>query len=393
MSRMPSLGNNTCEHWIECMDIKLRGVYLQRATALVLKHPFMLLSTACSPWSSVTRSMFCWRQHLPVTLCFMHRWLFTILGVISPPHSGVTRTLSPPCPLLFSFKTKQKPKQGIQRMFFLPTKEISGTSSKPLVSALGLAAMCSISHQLSPITGKCAPTSWAAAGEQLGWAMLGWDSETEQRAKEGFCITGRFFLDAYRRWTSWLCVPFPARTQFVGRVVAPTPCTPEQRGLGRNPALVSAARRQGITLPGVMPWHVVEEALAVILLAWCFPDPLSLKVITGNKLFFVCVSHWHFPAFPTATSWMLVWFSHTVFRNGCVKSPDCHHISGLSLCGPDAPPASSFLGQPESPWERHTESQLKWSRAVSEPLTCLIYLWKNKFLLFPQENSVFLHEI
>lgn len=38
-------------------------------------------------------------------------------------------------------------------------------------------------------------------------------------------------------------------------------------GLGRNPALVSAARRQGITLPGVVAWHVVEEALAVILLA------------------------------------------------------------------------------------------------------------------------------
>lgn len=74
-------------------------------------------------------------------------------------------------------------------------------------------------------------------------------------------------------------------------------------------------------------------------------------------------------------------------------SPDCHHISELSLCGPDAPPAASFLGQPEPPWERHAESQLKWSRAGSEPLTCLIYLWKNKFLLFLQGNSVFLHEI
>lgn len=74
-------------------------------------------------------------------------------------------------------------------------------------------------------------------------------------------------------------------------------------------------------------------------------------------------------------------------------SPDCHHISELSLCGPDAPPAASFLGQPEPPWERHAESQLKGSRAGSEPLTCLIYLRKNKFLLFLQENSVFLHEI
>lgn len=90
----------------------------------------------------------------------------------SPSQHRVQDTL-PSTPLLFSFKTKQKPKQGIQRMFFLPTKEISGASSKLLVSALGLAAMCSISHRLSPVTGKCAPTSWAAAGEQLGWAMLG----------------------------------------------------------------------------------------------------------------------------------------------------------------------------------------------------------------------------
>lgn len=158
---------------------QLRGVYLPPAAALVLKHSFMLLSAACSAWSPVTRSSFCCRQPLPATLCFMHRWLFTIPAVISPLTAAWAG--HPPCPLLFSFKTKQKPKQGIHRMFFLPTKEISGGSSKPLVSALGLAAMCSISHWLSPFAGKCAPTSQAAAGEQLGWAMLGWDSQPEQR--------------------------------------------------------------------------------------------------------------------------------------------------------------------------------------------------------------------
>lgn len=62
-------------------------------------------------------------------------------------------------------------------------------------------------------------------------------------------------------------------------------------GLGRNPAPVSVARRPGITLPGVMAWRVMEEALAVILLGWCSPGPLSLTVITGNKPFSPFVSH------------------------------------------------------------------------------------------------------
>lgn len=39
-----------------------------------------------------------------------------------------------------------------------------------------------------------------------------------------------------------------------------------KEGLGRNLAPVSVSRRQGITLPGVMAWHVMEEALIVILL-------------------------------------------------------------------------------------------------------------------------------
>lgn len=89
-------------------------------------------------------------------------------GVTPLSRSSVDRRPLPPCTLLFSFKTKQKLKQGIQRMFFLPTKEISGASSKTLTSAPGLAAMCSISHRLSSVTGKCTITSWPAAGEQLG---------------------------------------------------------------------------------------------------------------------------------------------------------------------------------------------------------------------------------
>lgn len=268
----------------------LSGVYLQQATALVLKHMFMLLSTACSPWSSVTRSRFCWRQHLPVTLCFMHRWLFTIPGVISLPRSSTGRR-PPPCPLLFSFKTKQKPKQGIQRMFFLPTKEISGASSIPLVSALGLAAMCSISHRLSPVTGKCAPTSRAAAGEQLGWAVLGWDSEPEQRAKEGFCISGGIFLDAYRRWTSWLCVPFPARKQLMGRAVAPTPCTPEQSGFGHKSSPQSVLWWDKASLYQVWWLGLWWKKLLASCWADAFLVPLSLEVVTGQKPFFACISH------------------------------------------------------------------------------------------------------
>lgn len=126
-------------------------------------------------------------------------------GVTSLLHSSMDRRPLPPCPLLFSFKTKQKPEQGIRRMFFLPTKEISGASSKTLASAPGLAATCSILHRLSPITGKYVPQS---LGQQLGssW-VLHWvsachplrrgetQSQSKKQAKEGFyTVWGRVWM-------------------------------------------------------------------------------------------------------------------------------------------------------------------------------------------------------
>lgn len=250
----------------------------------------MLLSAACSAWSPVTRSSFCCRQPLPATLCFMHRWLFTIPAVISPLTAAWAG--HPPCPLLFSFKTKQKPKQGIQRMFFLPTKEISGGSSKPLVSALGLAAMCSISHWLSLFTGKCAPTSQAAAGEQLDgqcWA------ETHSQSKGGVLFKRGILFFFWMNIEGELpdCVFLFLQGTAHGQSCCSYTLHPwTKRVWAEFYPTVSAAMRQGITLPGVMEkplWSCWADAFLVPHLSKCslqtnifgLPFPLT----------FPCVSH------------------------------------------------------------------------------------------------------
>lgn len=210
--------------------------------------------------------------------------------------------------------------------------------------------MCSISQQLSPVTENVPQP----LGQQLGSSWDGpWKGEIQSQSKAGFLYKwGLFFwMHIEGEFPGYVLLFLQGKNSWAESLLL----HPEQRGFGQKSSLQPVSMRQGITLAGVMAWYVMEEAL-VILQGWCFPGPPSLKVLTRNKTFFACVPHWHFPAFPTAMSWMLVWFSHSVFRNGCVMSPDCHHISGLSLCGPNAPPAASFLGQPESPWETHTAS-------------------------------------
>lgn len=345
VSRMPCQGDDTCEHQTESMDISWGGLSARSnctgIKALVLAAVSSLFSLGiCHQLQVLLKAAFACHSVLHAQV------IIYISGVISLPRSSVGRTLSLPAPLLFFFKTKQIPSREFRECFFFQLRKSQGLLSKPLVSALGLAAMCSISQQLSPVTENVPQP----LGQQLGWAMQGWDPEPEQRRflyKWGTVfwmnIEGEFpgcvllFLQGNNSWAELLLLH------------------PEQRGFGQKSSLQPISMRQGSILAGVMVWYVVEEAL-VILQGWCFPGPPSLKVLTRNKTFFACISHWHFPAFPTATSWILVWFSHSVFRNGCVMSPECHLISGLSLCGPSAPPAVSLLGQPESPWETHTVS-------------------------------------
>lgn len=114
--------------------------------------------------------------------------------VTSLLHSSVDRRPLPPCPLLFSFKTKQKCKQRIQRMFFLPTKEISGASSKTLANAPGPG--CNVQHfaLAQPHHWKMchnlSGSSWEQLGAGLGQCLpssvLGRDADPKQKAKEGF---------------------------------------------------------------------------------------------------------------------------------------------------------------------------------------------------------------
>lgn len=257
----------------------------------------MLLSTACSPWSSVTRSRFCWRQHLPVTLCFMHRWLFTIPGVISPLHSSTGRTLSLPGPCYFPLRQSKSPGREFRECFFFQLRKSQGLLLNcwwvPWAwlqwAAFHTSSAPSLENVPQPL------------GQQLGssWDGLCWaETQPEQRANRGFCINEGFILDADRRWISWLCVPFPARKQLMGRVVSPALCTPEQRGFGRNLAHSQCcsetrqhfARCDGLACDGRRSWHPAGP-----MLSW---SPITQSGHWKKAIFclrfplaFPCISH------------------------------------------------------------------------------------------------------
>lgn len=289
-------------------------------------------------------------------------------------------------------------------MFFLPTKEISGASSKTLTSAPGLAAMCSISHRLSSVTGKCTITSWAAAGEQLGVGSAPTTlcagergrARAKAKSKGGFLYMwfGVFWMHVEGEF--YACMSFFVQGCLEAEVLLLCSVSMNKMCLGRYVATWSVLQWGKVLLClGAMVCHVMEDRpchWAVGMMP--FPIPSSLSVVLGGKCNIFC---WFLPkhCLPFAVTCSSELGVSLVFLYSDQEWVWClltvTTSVGLSLGGPAAPAAVSFLGQPgeiERVWAKTVQGLVR----TPDPV-CLIYLWKNKFILFLHENLVFLYEL
>ena len=113
----------------------------------------------------------------------------------------------------------------------------------------------------------------------------------------------------------------------MGTVVAPPLRIPERKGFGQIYGhTVGVAMRQGITLPGAMAWHVMEDRswhwAAGLMIC---PVPLSLEVVTGGKPDIFCwiLPKRCLPVSLTRGSKLSVSLVFTYSDQEWV-SPDCH---------------------------------------------------------------------